>query len=45
MSQKLDSLVRILIDASLIGLIFGGAGLARLRKTPLEALKMLRRRK
>jgi putative peptidoglycan lipid II flippase len=45
LSHKLDSLTRILIDASLIVLIFGGAGLARLRKTPLEALKMLRRRK
>jgi peptidoglycan biosynthesis protein MviN/MurJ (putative lipid II flippase) len=45
LSHKLDSLARILIDASLIVLIFGGAGLTRLRKTPLEALKMLRRRK
>jgi putative peptidoglycan lipid II flippase len=45
LARKLDSLVRIMIDVSLIILIFGSAGLTRLRKTPKEALQMLRRRK
>ena len=43
--KKFDSAIRITIDSCIVVLLFGGAGLARIRKTPKEAFRMLKRRK
>lgn len=45
LSIKLNALIRLTIDVSVIVIIFAGIGLARIGKTPKEALQMLRRRK
>jgi putative peptidoglycan lipid II flippase len=42
---KTNAMIRILLDSSLIIFIFGSVGLARIKKTPKQALAMLRRRK
>ncbi len=43
--RKIDSSIRIAIDTIFIVTLFGGAGLARIGKTPKEALRMLKRRR
>ena len=43
--RKMDSAMRILVDTIFIGALFGGAGLARIGKSPKDALRMLKRRK
>jgi putative peptidoglycan lipid II flippase len=42
---KIDAAIRVGIDAILIGTIFATIGLLRIKKTPREALQLLRRRK
>jgi putative peptidoglycan lipid II flippase len=42
--RKIDSAIRIAIDTIFIVTLFGGAGLARIGKTPKEAMRMLKRR-
>jgi putative peptidoglycan lipid II flippase len=44
-SLKIDSAIRIAIDGTVIVCSFGLIGLARIGKTPREALQMLKRRK
>jgi peptidoglycan biosynthesis protein MviN/MurJ (putative lipid II flippase) len=43
--NKCDAAIRIAIDGSLVIALFGSAGLARIKKTPKEAWRMLKRRR
>ena len=43
--NKFDAAVRIAIDAILVIALFGSAGLVRIKKTPKEAWRMLKRRR
>ena len=43
--NKFDASLRILVDGTLIATLFGGAGLARIKKTPKDAWRMLKRRR
>jgi hypothetical protein len=42
---KIDSTIRLSVDSIVIIGLFGTVGLARIKKTPKDALRMLKRRK
>ncbi|MCX6125746.1 MAG: murein biosynthesis integral membrane protein MurJ [Proteobacteria bacterium] len=42
---KVDSAFRLCIDGGAVVVVFGGIGLARLKRSPKNAIKMLRRRR
>ena len=44
LTKKLDALLRLSLDASVVILVFGTIGLTRIGKTPRQALEMLKRR-